>query len=368
MDFICNKCRKKYTDKDSQWQCECGGYLYLDNEITFTKEDINYSLPGMWRYEKAFPLSYKDLKATFNEGMTPLVPMNTSEYNILVKLESLMPTGSFKDRGTVMVVNYLLNKGVDRITEDSSGNAGASVAGYCALSNIQCDIFVPKSTSYGKLVQIVSYGASIHKIDGTRENVAEAAQIDSQNYAGHNWHPMFIEGTKSLAYEIWEQNNFEAPDNIVSVAGNGSTILGLFYGFKTLLHSKQISKMPRLFAIQSENCNPMYLKYKHMPAKEQYKSTIAEGIALAKPNKIDQVIEAIEDTHGNILSITEKDIAIALKEVVNKGFYIEPTSATAYAGLSQLIANNCISKEQTTILMASGNGLKANVEIEELIK
>lgn len=368
MTFICINCRKKYTDDLSHWQCECGGYLQLEKEVTFKKEDINYSLPGMWRYEKAFPLSYKNLKSTYNEGMTPLVPMRNSEYNIFVKMESLMPTGSFKDRGSVMVVNYLINQGVKRITEDSSGNAGASVAGYCALANVPCDIYVPKNTSYGKLVQIVSYGASIHKIDGTRENVAEAAQIDSQNYAGHNWHPMFIEGTKSLAYEIWEQNNFKSPDNIVSVSGNGSTIMGLYHGFKTLLNSKQIERMPRLYAVQSENCNPIYRKYKKLSKKKTYKSTIAEGIALANPNKIDQIIEAIEETNGTILISTEEEIKIALKDVISQGFYMEPTSATAYAGLKQLINNKSISKEQTTILMASGNGLKANIEIEELLK
>ncbi len=368
MDFECIKCRKKYKPDDLIWQCECGGCLFYQNKALITRDDINPQLPGMWRYEKAYPLKYKDLKVTFNEGFTPLVPLGNHAYNIRIKMDSLMPTGSFKDRGTVMVVNHILNHGIKSISEDSSGNAGASVAAYCALAGIPCDIYVPEKTSSGKLTQIISYGAEIHKIKGNREAVAEAAQKNSSNYAGHNWHPMFIEGTKSLAYELWEQNNFESPDNIIAVAGNGSTLLGIYYGLMNLLASRQITQLPRLFAVQSSNCNPIYRKYKNNFDSTPFKETIAEGIALASPNKIDPVIEAVKETNGDILSIDESDIVNALKNIIKYGFYIEPTSAAAYAGLCHLIEANVIKKDESTILIASGNGLKANLEIEKLFR
>lgn len=368
MKLICNECKKKFSLNNHIYKCECGGHLIYEDEVIFTKKDIKKERFNMWRYDSAYPLKYEDLKVTFNEGLTPLVKVPNIFVNLRAKMDNLMPTGSFKDRGTVMVVNYLLKNGATKIAEDSSGNAGASVAAYCALGNIDCDIFIPKGNSFGKTIQIRSYGANIHEIEGSREDVAMAAQKEEKYYAGHNWHPMFIEGTKSLAYEIWEQNNFKAPDNIVAVAGNGSTILGIYYGFKVLLKSKEISKIPRLFVVQTENCNPMYRKFLNLNTDKPYTKSIAEGIVLQNPNKINNVIEAVKDTNGSILSINDKKIIEALKELTSKGFFIEPTSATAYAGVLELIKNKILKKNDDVIMIISGNGLKASNEIAELFK
>lgn len=368
MKLICQKCNKEYSEDNFKWRCSCGGYLATDFKSKFTKEMIKTDRYNMWRYDEAYPLKYEDLSVTFNEGLTPLTKVPVSTCTLRAKMDNLMPTGSFKDRGTVMVVNYLLKQGVTKITEDSSGNAGASVAGYCALGKIPCDIYIPKGNSFGKTIQIRSYGANIHEIEGTREDVAAAAQQDESSYAGHNWHPMFVEGTKSLAYELWEQNNFTAPENIVAVAGNGSTILGIYYGFKDLLENKQILKMPRLFAVQSENCNPIYREFVGIESDKPFCSTIAEGIALARPNKGSCVVHAIKETLGEVVSVNELEIVAALKEIASAGFYVEPTSSAAYAGIKQLLAKGVLSKKDDIIMVISGNGLKAGMEIAELFK
>lgn len=367
MALICSHCGRVFNEaEDLPWRCSCGGYLDYDFMPTFTKEDINKDRLNMWRYDRAYPLRYEELTVTYNEGLTPLVPARFEGCKLRIKMDSLMPTGSFKDRGTVMVVNYLLKKGVKRITEDSSGNAGASVAGYCALKKIPCDIFVPKGNSMAKLLQIRAYGASIHEIDGSREDVAAAAQEDSSAYAGHNWHPMFVQGTKSLAYELWEQNNFEAPESIIAVAGNGSTILGIYTGFKELLFNKQVSHLPRLFVVQAKNCNPIYRAFHGLQDTSPFASTIAEGIALASPNKTAQVVDAVKKTCGDILCAEEAEIIEASKELASMGFFVEPTSATAYAGLKQLVDSKAISPTESMIMIVSGNGLKASAEIAEL--
>ena len=197
MKFICRKCGRTYEENDKVWRCECGGYLSLEQRGIIRKEDIHADRFSMWRYDTAYPMKYEDLKVSFDEGMTPLVRAPFDGCALRIKMETLMPTGSFKDRGTVMVVNWLINHGVIHITEDSSGNAGASVAGYCALAGVDCDIYVPANTSAGKLTQMEYYGAHVHRIEGNREAVAEAAQEDSASYAGHNWHPLFVEGTNS---------------------------------------------------------------------------------------------------------------------------------------------------------------------------
>ncbi len=368
MKLVCDRCQNSYDENDARWKCECGGYLYYDFIPKFTRRDIKTERHNMWRYDDAYLMKYEDLTATYNEGLTPLVNVPTKICRLKAKMESLMPTGSFKDRGTVMVVNYLKKRGVEKITEDSSGNAGASVAAYCALGKIPCEIYVPKSTSAGKLIQIKAYGASIYAIEGNREDVATAAQKHSSSYAGHNWHPLFIQGTKSLAYELWEQNNFEAPENIVAVAGNGSVILGIYYGFKELLYNNQVSRMPRLFAVQAENCNPIYRQFMGINSEEPFKTTIAEGIALASPNKGSKVVEAVKETGGQVICVSEENIIQAVRTVAKYGFYVEPTSAAAYAGLEHLCQNQIIKANEEVVWIISGNGLKASSEIDKLLK
>ncbi len=366
MKFICNQCKREYTEQEARWKCDCGGALSCDFTPSFTKHDIKTNRFNMWRYDAAYPLKYEDLTVTFDEGMTPLVKVPHAKCHLRVKMEYLMPTGSFKDRGTVMVVNYLLNQGVRFITEDSSGNAGASVAGYCALGQIPCEIYVPKGNSAGKLIQIRAYGANIHEISGSREDVAAAAQEHSDSYAGHNWHPMFLQGTKSAAYELWEQNGFEAPDNIVAVAGNGSSILGMYYGFRELLQNGQVTKLPRLFVIQAEHCNPIYREFVGDTSVMPAKPTVAEGIALRNPNKSSLVTAAVRQTGGTIISVTETQIIKALKQLAALGLYAEPTSAAAYAGLCQLLDHGILTSHDDIVMTLSGNGLKAGQEIAEL--
>ncbi|MGI6075801.1 MAG: threonine synthase [Pyramidobacter sp.] len=322
----------------------------------------------MWRYEGAYPLRYEDLTVTFDEGFTPLVRVPSQKCRLRVKMDQLMPTGSFKDRGTVMVVNYLMRRGATMITEDSSGNAGASVAGYCALAGIPCEIYVPKGNSSGKLTQIRAYGARIFEIEGSRSDVASMAQKKSQSYAGHNWHPMFIQGTKSLAYELWEQNGFRAPETIVAAAGNGSAILGCYYGFKELMKNGEIDRMPRCFAVQAANCDPIYRQYMGLEPRKHYRRTIAEGIALTEPNKADQVVRAARETGGAVLCVSEEEILEAMVLLARRGIYAEPTSCVAYAGICRLCGEQALGREDDVVMLVSGNGLKAGAEIESLLK
>lgn len=218
MKYVCKICGKTYDESYEGWRCQCGHSLWLASEVNFHREDIRAYDFSMWRYDKAYPVHREDVVATFGEGMTPFVPVRWNGSTVYFKNESLMPTGSFKDRGVAMMINFIKRQGINKITEDSSGNAGAAVSAYSARAGLECNVFVPESTSQGKVAQIACFGAHLHKIPGRRDNAAEAAQSVSDGvYAGHNWHPMFVEGVKSIAYEIWEQNGFEAPDNIRSV-------------------------------------------------------------------------------------------------------------------------------------------------------
>src|SRR5438270_12916625 len=154
------------------------------------------------------------------------------------------------------MLNHLLEVGVGPIHEDSSGNAGASIATYAAAAGIPCRIYVPATAPRAKLVQIAASGADVRPIPGTRQDVTEAALAATGEsfYASHNWQPFFIEGTKTLAFELWEQLGFRVPDNILVPLGYGSNVLGLERGFDELERNGEIGRRPRLFAVQAANC------------------------------------------------------------------------------------------------------------------
>lgn len=371
MNYYCQACGKEYSDKELVWQCTCGGYLSCRSEALLRKEDVKKDRFSLWRYEKVLPLALEEVSATLMEGFTPLVKTSWKGMEVYFKVDYLMPTGSFKDRGVAVMINFLKKLGIKRVIEDSSGNAGASVAAYGAAADMDCDIFVPASTSQGKLVQIGLYGARVNPISGTRENVAAEAMKASEAsedafYASHNWHPLFIEGTKTVAYEVWEQLGWRAPDNVIAPFGGGSTILGMHKGCKELLEAGEITKIPKLFPIQAENCAPLYDLFKGGSGEVKVSPTIAEGIALAKPLRRVEAVEAVRATGGAVEAVAEDEIADALRQAASLGFYIEPTTAATLAGASRLIASGAISPGETTVIVLTGNGLKSTDKIGKI--
>ena len=145
----------------------------------------------------------------------------------------------------------------------STGNGGAAIAGYAAAGGLKAKILVPAPTSPDKIVQARAYGAEIELIPGTRQDVSDEAvrQAETIFYAGHNWQPFFLQGAKTLAYELWEDLKFNPPDNVIIPTGAGSNVLGCDIGFSELLRRREIGKLPRLFAAQPENCAPLHASF-----------------------------------------------------------------------------------------------------------
>jgi len=272
---------------------------------------------------------------------------------------------------TVMV-SYLKSRGIEHVLEDSSGNAGASLSAYAAAAHMRCRILVPETASYPKIAQIAACGAEVVTVRGSRQDVADAALRHSKQifYASHNWQPFFVEGTKTLAYELWEQLGFRAPDNVVVPLGYGSNVLGCERGFAELQRNGEIAAMPRLFGVQAANCAPYYASYKagvqHL-VPTTVTTTVAEGIASSRPTRIAEVLAAVRQSGGGIVAVSEEEIVAALGGLARRGMYVEPTSAAAAAGLSQLLCSGAISADQTTVLVLTGSGLKASERIGQLL-
>ena len=336
-----------------------------------TRAQIDVGERSLWRYRAAFPLLIPD-PITLGEGMTPLVLKTLHGAKVLLKCDWMNPTGSFKDRGASVMLSLLRQQGINHVLEDSSGNGGAAVAGYAAAGGMRAAIMTPESTSPAKTVQMRAYGAEMRLIPGSRQDTADAAVAEAANifYASHNWHPFFLHGTKTVAYEIWEDLGFRAPDNIITPCGAGSNVLGCAIGFSELHRAGEIDRLPRIFAVQPANCSPIasaWLAGTDTDVATPIEPTIAEGTAIARPIRQREVIAALRESRGGAVRVPEIQIEHALFDLARAGVYVEPTSAQVAAGLEMLLASGAIRPEETTVLIMTGSGLKATGRIGGLM-
>ncbi len=356
----------RYPLNVPRWRSDDGAPLLVTPSAGLGRDEIQRGTRSLWRYRAALageigrPIS-------LGEGCTPLVEGHWGELRPMFKCEWFSPSGSFKDRGASVMLSYLRQLGVDAMLEDSSGNGGAAIAAYGAAGGLRVKVLAPASTSPAKIAQVRAYGAEVELVEGPREaSQAEAIRQSAEIfYASHNWQPFFLEGTKTLAYELWEDFNFRAPDNIIVPVGAGSLLLGLHFGFGELLRAGQIARAPRLFAAQPLNCSPVVARFEAAVVPE-FLPTIAEGTAIRAPLRLEPMITALRETGGAAVAAPEDEIVAALRRLCAAGLFVEPTSATAAAALDRLLAAGSIAARETTVVVLSGSGLKAAARVAEL--
>ena len=367
--FQCSECQRSYPIDPTRWQCDCGSPLDLEFNPEFPTQTILKRGPSLWRYREAIPIKKDRSIVSMGEGLTPLEEMEFSSHRVRVKIDYLFPTGSYKDRGAAVLISKAREIGIQKVVEDSSGNAGAAIAAYCSRAKIGCDIYVPQATSSGKLVQMQTYGANLKKIEGSREKTAQVTIEAAQKtyYASHCWNPFFLHGTKTFGFEIWEQMGWKPPDTLVLPIGHGTLLLGAYIGFRELREAGRVKKIPRLVGIQSAVCAPLFNGFiKGLDEAQSINKgeTLAEGIAIAEPVRGKQILRAIRETDGEILAVTEREIEAALKEMGKRGHFIEPTSAATIAGLKKYLKRK--KKKEVIVSTLTGTGLKAIEKVGHL--
>ncbi len=313
----------------------CGGPFKVEiDDVPFSK-----NLRDNFPYNKWISLG---------EWNTPMIKSG----NLNFKLDFLNPTGSYKDRGSVTLISYLAEKGIKEISEDSSGNAGASIAAYGAAAGMKVKIFVPSTARGNKLKQIESYGAEVVKVDGSREDVAKASENSSYYYASHVLQPQFRDGIRSLAYEIVRDLSWKAPDNVFLPTSAGTLLLGVFEGFRHMFNQGVITKIPKLISVQTEQVMPLCSKVKgirYTPPKNV--TSIADALVSTNPFLLPEMEEVIRN-YGDCVVVSDEEILTSWKELARKGLLVEYSSATVYS------AYNKIKPEGVSVLVLTGSGLK----------
>jgi len=368
--LTCQACGATYPLDARIWQCECEGLLDIEFESRFDLERIGSRPHTMWRYREAIPITDDTHIVSFGEGFTPLTRIDIEGKVVWFKQDHLFPSGSYKDRGASVLVSKLRELGISRVVEDSSGNAGASIAAYCASAGISCHIFVPKGTSAGKLTQVRLYGAELTEVPGSREDTAQATLKEAATtyYASHVWNPFFFHGTKTFAFEVCEQLGWRCPDTVILPVGNGTLLLGAYFGFMELLRAGITEQLPRLVAVQAENCAPLHRAFTEsleaIPRIDT-SETLAEGIAIADPIRGRQIVRAVLDSNGSFLTVSETEMLQTLRMMCAKGFYIEPTSAAAVAGVRRYLGH--ADDRETIVSVLTGHGLKATEKMARVM-
>jgi threonine synthase len=354
--FKCTNCGRPYGFDFGRAACPvCGGILDLSQPLVFDPGQLDARAQGVWRYRHSLPLPGDVEPVTLGEGGTPLVPFSLGGRTVHFKLELAQPTGSFKDRGMAVMFTALRAAGVSEAIEDSSGNAGASFAGYAARAGIRARVFVPEAAAGPKRAQIAAYGAEVVAVPGPRSQAVEAALAAVQSgahYGSHVYNPIGLAGNATAAYEIWEQLG-RAPETVVLPLGHGTLLIGLHRGFKALKAAGLIERLPRIVGVQALACAPIWAVQRYGRAGLAMVSegqTAAEGIRVVHPVRGDTVLSAIAESGGGLVAVDEPAIQAGHNALARLGLYVEVTSAVVWEALAGITGE--------VVAILTGSGLK----------
>jgi threonine synthase len=370
--MICPVCGKQYDkNKIQSFATCCNQPLIIEFDFKHeTKEDINSDVPSMWRYQRFLPFVEEQNIVTLGEGFTPLHSFEKLseqlQVNLIWKDEGVNPTGSFKARGISMAVSKAKQFGVDHCIMPTAGNAGGALSAYCAKADIKATVIMPEHTAGLLKEECKAYGAEVITIKGLINDCGVLAKEISAKTGAFDMstlkEPYRLEGKKTMGYEIAEQLLWEVPDVIMYPTGGGTGLLGIWKAMEEMKSMKWIGgKMPRMVAVQSENCQPMVVMFHKGKIPDNYKATasIALGLAVPYPFAKDQIQQILHKSNGTAIAIADLEIREEILKVARtEGVLLSAEGASCVSATRKLLANDWIKKEETVLILNTGNWYK----------
>ncbi len=383
MVMKCIKCGREYPVEIYYRRCpSCSGilhifYNYLE-ERKKGKELIHKHEDSMWRYIELLPVQNVNKIISLKEGWTPLVKANRLAKEIglkkvFLKDETRNPSGSFLDRGISLEVSIAAEHGFKSLTCGSTGNLAASVAAYGARGGFKTIIYIPKKVEIGKLYQVAIYGADIYIVNSYEEALKRSEMLFLDSFVITTSDPWYLEGIKTISYEILEQFNFEAPDYLITSAGTGSLLSMSYKGFEEMKQLDFIEDFNTSFiGVQSEKADPIAKAFQanrtHVEPVEGSLDTVALDIAISNPTHGDVVLDIVRKTKGYVLSVSDDEILESLSNLAKlEGILAEPSAAAALAGLKRLVNEGKILPSESVVLLVTGAGLKHPKAIRDTV-
>jgi threonine synthase len=383
--LICRECKKEYKPQ-FRYICEdCFGpldvnYIYPTNikrELFESRTEKTY-----WRYFELLPIKDKNNIVSINSGFTPLqkstnLSTDLRLKSLYIKNDSVNPTFSFKDRPAGVAVSRAKEINLKAVGCASTGNLASATAAHAAVARLPCYIFAPADLEPVKISQALAYGAEFVAVDGTYDDANRVASVigDSKGIGivNINMRPYYVEGSKTLAYEVAEQLNWQVPDYLVIPVGSGAMLNAICKGFEELCEIGLVNDVSNLkiIAAQPHGCSPVVDAFKSnsneiFPVEKP--NTIAKSLAIGDPGDGIYVLKRLKQYHGIAESATNQEIMNGiLKLSKTEGIFTEPAGGVSVAVLQKLVENGKIDRDANIVCYVTGNGLKSTEAIAGML-
>jgi threonine synthase len=370
--LFCEKCELEYDGSQYRLYCEsCDGLLDARYNTPATVEArVDATAQGTARFLPTLPINDPANLVSMGEGNTPVVPLprvgeRLGLANLNAKMEYFNPTGSFKDRGNTVQVSVLKDTGVTEVADATGGNAGHSFAAYCARAGISFHGIANETNRNSRKVHAIAlHGTDIHWVEAGKTARAEGARRFAEDagilFMNYGQNIYFIEGLKTLAYEIAEQMD-PLPDHIIVPIGNGSIYQGMWRGFREMLEDGRVSRMPKLHGAQTEETQPVVAAFegREWTPYEGEAASRANGIGVTNPPRPSALLEAAEESGGSFVAVSEDSLLEWQQTLASiEGIIVEPTSAVVLAGLEKMLQSGIIKPSDSVLLPLTGFGVK----------
>jgi threonine synthase len=374
--LVCRECGTQYPEILIHACKKCFGPLevsYDFNAIEITRDTISGRERNLWRYRELLPIKEESSIIDIGTGFSTLhrcenLANSLGLKNLYVKDDTVNPTNSFKDRPSSVAVSKAREFGAEAVGCPSTGNLAAAVAAHAAKAGLPCYVFVPTNTESNKVLQASTYGANIVAVDGTYDEANRlAAQVSEENgwaFVNINLRPYYVEGSKTLAFEICEQLGWGAPDSIIVPLGSGALMLAIKRGFEQLMRLGLVDeKQVRLIGAQGEGCAPIVEAFRagdEDVTPIEHPDTVAKSLAIGDPGDGYYVLRAIRESGGVAESASDEEILDSIDILASReGVFSEPAGGVTIAVLRKLVASGVISEDETVVCCVTGNGFKA---------
>jgi threonine synthase len=325
----------------------------------------------MWRYAPVLPADVSEA-VTLTEGWTPLMHAVSlgrefGATNLWIKDEGRNPTDSFKARGLSCAVTMAKKLGLRKLAIPSAGNAASALAAYAAAAGIEAHIFMPRDVPQANFIECKAFGANVTLVDGL---ISDCGRIVGERKAAEGWfevstlkEPYRIEGKKTMGYEVAEQFAWQVPDVILYPCGGGVGLIGMWKAFAELEELGWIgAKRPKMIAVQAAGCAPITRAFEQNAPVSQFfdnAHTVAAGLRVPKALGDFLVLQAVRESGGTALSITDEemlDAGVLLAE--REGIFAAPEGGACVAAVRHLLKTGFLKSNERIVIYNTGSGLK----------
>jgi len=379
----CRECKKEY-DSTFKYICdECFGPLDVHYDfVPLTKDTFTNREQTYWRYFELLPINDKSNIVSISAGMTPLVKAEKLGKkigldNLYIKNDSVNPTFSFKDRPAGVAISKAKEFGLSSVGCASTGNLASATAAHAAKAGLPCYVFAPSDIEHVKIAQALSYGAQYISVDGTYDDANRiAAQVGDSKGVGVvniNMRSYYVEGSKTLAYEVAEQLNWQVPDQLIVPTGSGAMLNAICKGFEELETVSLITETAKMHmnCAQPHGCAPIVNAFKGNStsvAPVENPDTIAKSLAIGDPGDGSYVLKRLKQYNGIAEESSNDEIIDAILLLAKtEGIFTEPAGGVSVAVLKKMVDDGRIDRDETTVCYVTGNGLKATESLMEVL-